>query len=369
MISSVAARPNHYEMLGLEPAANEEEIREAFARKMSAFRWHPAGSTAQLCIAYETLCDPARRREYDRSLGIIPKSAPRQWGFAVTPQRWAPFIAAPGLAPAEHLAAAPEPEPAPQAEAPPEAAGEPRVASFIAASLRDLARPMAEPSVPPPPRRDPAAEAELERHVQEAIAARPFEAEVLDEDSERGFDWKRPVLAVGGFVLAAGLIGTFAGLSVKDEAESAQVEPVAAANRSATAKPKVAAATPAEDEIAVEAQVARPESAAPPASRKRLPAWAERQVKPVLEAAAQEPVAEAASDPLADDPLAPQPVAAKLPIPDKVVARTIERIGYSCGEVASTAAAGGGAFNVTCTSGQTFQARPVHGRYRFRRSN
>src|SRR4029079_18839039 len=143
-----------YETLGLAPGASGEEIRAAFARKMSAFRWHPAGSTAQICIAHETLRDPARRRDYDLTLGIIPKSAPRQWGFAVTPQRWAPFIAAPMAGVMEAAAPAAEPHVEPELEAEP--AGEPRVASFIAASLRDLARPMAAEPDSPPPRRDPA---------------------------------------------------------------------------------------------------------------------------------------------------------------------------------------------------------------------
>jgi hypothetical protein len=76
------------------------------------------------------------------------------------------------------------------------------------------------------------------------------------------------------------------------------------------------------------------------------------------------------------DPLLPQsqpaavPVAADLPLPKRVVARTIERIGYSCGSVVSSTAIEGepGAYTVTCSSGQTYQASPVHGRYRFRRS-
>jgi hypothetical protein len=52
-----------------------------------------------------------------------------------------------------------------------------------------------------------------------------------------------------------------------------------------------------------------------------------------------------------------------------VVARTIERIGYSCGKVASTSAIEGssGAYTVTCTSGQSYRAAPVRGRYHFRR--
>ena len=58
-----------------------------------------------------------------------------------------------------------------------------------------------------------------------------------------------------------------------------------------------------------------------------------------------------------------------MPLPNKTVARTIDRIGYSCGNVASALLVEGaaGVFTVTCTSGQSFQARPVNGRYRFKR--
>ena len=59
---------------------------------------------------------------------------------------------------------------------------------------------------------------------------------------------------------------------------------------------------------------------------------------------------------------------AKMPLPNSVVARTIGRIGYPCGQVASTTALdGAGVFKVTCTSGHSYRAAPVHGRYRFRR--
>jgi hypothetical protein len=66
---------------------------------------------------------------------------------------------------------------------------------------------------------------------------------------------------------------------------------------------------------------------------------------------------------------APASRAVALPLPDRTIARTIERIGYACGQVASTSAVDGasGVFKVTCTSGQAYQARPVGGRYHFRR--
>jgi hypothetical protein len=358
MVRTIGSRPNHYETLGLAPGASEAEIRAAFARKMSAFRWHPAGSTAQICIAYETLREPQRRRDYDLSLGIIPKSAPRQWGFAMAPQRWAPFIAAP----VEEAAAARAHEPHVQPEPEPAAPEEPRVASFIAASLRDLARPMAPEAAPPARARD-AADAALERHIEQALT-RTAQEDDFSGEIERPFDWRRPAHRVGGFVRAAGLIGTLAGLSVKDDAQSAQAEPMVA-TASAAAKPKAAAPAAPQAEP-VEAKAEEPQRAAPRPAPRRVPAWAEPQVKPVVEAEATGELVEApAADPLAEDPLAPRP--ARLPLSDAVVARTIDRIGYDCGAVASTAAEGAAGFAVTCTSGQTFHARKVRGRYRFSR--
>jgi hypothetical protein len=59
-----------------------------------------------------------------------------------------------------------------------------------------------------------------------------------------------------------------------------------------------------------------------------------------------------------------------MPLPNSVIANTIGRIGYPCGEVASTVpidGAAGGVFKVTCTSGHSYRAAPVNGRYRFRR--
>ena len=66
----------------------------------------------------------------------------------------------------------------------------------------------------------------------------------------------------------------------------------------------------------------------------------------------------------------PTTVAAKPPLPNSVMARTIERIGYSCGRVTAVTSVEGptpGVFRVTCTSGASFRAAPVNGRYRFRR--
>jgi hypothetical protein len=64
-----------------------------------------------------------------------------------------------------------------------------------------------------------------------------------------------------------------------------------------------------------------------------------------------------------------QAIPATMPLPDAVVARTIRRIGFACGEVATTSAVNGapGVFKVTCSSGESYKASPVHGRYHFRR--
>ncbi len=67
---------NHYEVLGLTPAASAEEIERAFRRL--AMRWHPDRNPAdaaratsvfvRLRTAHDTLTDPVLRRDYDRTL-------------------------------------------------------------------------------------------------------------------------------------------------------------------------------------------------------------------------------------------------------------------------------------------------------------
>ena len=63
MVSTVKSRPNHYEMLGLAPAASSDEIARAFTREIAKPR--AFGGIAHISIAYETLRDPAKRRAYD----------------------------------------------------------------------------------------------------------------------------------------------------------------------------------------------------------------------------------------------------------------------------------------------------------------
>ena len=62
---------NYYEVLGVSSAANDDEIKKAF--RALARQYHPdvnddpaaAERFKEISQAYETLCDPERRRRYD----------------------------------------------------------------------------------------------------------------------------------------------------------------------------------------------------------------------------------------------------------------------------------------------------------------
>jgi hypothetical protein len=383
MASSVRSRPNHYEVLGLGAGAGAEEIARAFASRMRVAAAGPLGAAAQICAAHETLRDPAKRREYDRSIGIAPKPEPQGWTVAAAQPRWAPFAASATARPAAQPAGDARRPAVPPAAAPrSEPEHQPRTSSFIAASLRELAKPVEiDPAPEPRPEQQPRAHAKseyvVEPDIRKLLAAAPIEDEA---DDERAFDWKRPAMAVGGLVAAAGLIGTMAGLWARDGGDPVQAEPavtvsVPAVKAHAERVEPSSAVTP---EV-FEAQVRRPvRVASTPVRAKSHVAVAAEPAQPVHQsqlaesAPAQGRFVESATEQAAADPLAAEPAEATeaapadLPIPNTVVARTIERIGYACGSVASTAAAQGG-FKVTCTSGDSYRAAPVHGRYHFRR--
>ena len=332
MASAAGLRPNHYEVLGLSPKATPEEIAHAFANKMGMFSARSVTAAAAIGTAFEVLRDSARRRAYDRALGLIADPAPREWRMTAQVPAGTGFIGSAWGRLTEEGAAATVARPIAESDAP--------------------VRRAAPPVVAPPA-------AELEPLVSAAREERPI-------------DWRRPALLVGGLILTAGLVGTLAGMSVKDWEDAAPAAGTTVAVPPATAGPKITApaavSAVAEPQPTIHARRSlapvRREVAAP------HPSFAEKAVAQIDDAA---PASADTPPPVdvASDELAPVPEAtpAAMALPKSVIARTIERIGYSCGTVVSTApASGSGVYPVTCSSGQTYRATPVHGRYRFHRS-
>ena len=365
MVSTVKTRPNHYETLGIEPEASAAEIGRAFAARM--FSPHLMADAAQIGAAYEVLRNPARRKQYDEELGVgrAPPPPPATVSFRISAR----------------VAAEPR-EPRVEIQTRTEAHSERAVGSFIAQSLRapaaDAPQPRPEPEAqaprPTPPRIDPPARSRV------PVAALP-EAEA----GETGIN--RTVLAIGGTVLAVVVIGAWAGLEAGRPGD-ALPEKAAVSTVLPKAKPvtSVAAADPAPGVL----------DAAPPTPRSlafaglrtrhvRAPARAGRNEDRLAgvaqslhhsyyETTAPDGTAEiaAADAPAVAPDSATAPVAAtqaSLPLSNQTVARTIGRIGYACGSVASTSAVDGspGVFKITCSSGHSYQATPVRGRYHFRR--
>jgi len=340
MASSVRPRPNYYDVLGLSPAATQEDIGRAFAKGMGLFGAHPAAAAAQLSIAFETLRDPARRRAYDSALGLRREPEPRQWTMTV-----------PGRTTRGFIASAPEPTE--------------KGASDTLARLQRLAEPQ--------PLTRPAPKVEVPRV--------PERQEVAAEGEDMPLiEWKRPALTVGALFVAAGLIGALAGSSLLDP-QHAQQEP----SGRTFGRPAAKVAAPPAVAVAADPVVAEPTpavAAAPRLTHDQLPkrphpapAPAPQQAEDSLPAVGQvadaAPVADAGTDVAAAPSATAETIAAAgLPLAAKVMERTIERIGYACGSVASATPAedeAEGVYKVTCTSGDTYRAAPVGGRYRFRR--
>jgi hypothetical protein len=363
MVSTLRSRPNHYEVLGLTPRATSDEVARAFAREIGPSRPHAFGDVAQVSTAYAVLRDPTRRRAYDESLGLLPKPRP-QPQVSMT-GRLAPFIAA---APTAARAAVPQPRPTPLPEA--------RTASFIAASLREpqSAEPQAEVKVevqaevqaepqPVAPRRTAPPNAS-HRPLRRAPGTR-----LADVESEP-VEWKRAAILGGAVVVGVGLLGAVAGMQAGNDAEAQQHDravtlalpqarsPAAVTTASPALAPNVKQARPERPRRPLLARAERAQAASPPLARQEQESAAAvrspPEMNPAEEAAVEAPAAAV--------------VAAKMPLANATIARTIARIGYPCGAVSSTADGGApGVFTVTCTSGHSYQASPVRGRYRFRR--
>ena len=354
-------RPNHYQTLGLKPGARSEEIERAFARQLSPFMPRPFGSVTTVSIAYETLRDPARRRAYDRSIGIAPP--PPLTRFVVPVSGTMSFIGsrytASRLAGLEQASKPPPPKAGPRpiepeaVEPPPiEPQSSPRakadsVSDFLAQSRRLSSRePLADPPATPAP------------------AAFTFESNAVESDAT---SLKPVVLGAVALVTTAALFGAWLG-SVSIEDVAVEDPPASSAAMTANlppAGPAAAAIAPAPPLILTQegAAVARPTLRSRAPTRRAAPAVRQEAVS------APEPAAADLAEVPPTQAVESMPaVAAQLPLADATVARTIRRIGYPCGSVASTAAgASAGVFVVNCTSGHSYRASPINGRYRFKR--
>jgi hypothetical protein len=349
---------------------------------MSMFRAQPIAAIAQLSAAFETLRNPAKRRVYDRTLGLgeDPAPQPQTWAFATRHGGTAFFDLPQEPATAPASVSPTPPSQKSELKARLERPAEPRVASFIAASLREPMKEDVREAAPPTPLPDPApspqvkAEPRVEPRIEDILTA--ARAAIPDEAADVSVDWKRASIVVGALVVGVGLLGAWAGISAGGDAADSQG--VTVALPSAKTSPKVAAAAPRVSETGVRPQTQSQLHLASARTERAVP----RQQQPVaLESKAFDQVQTATSEPqdgqsldnaveqAVASPAAAEAVPASMPLPNRVIARTIEHIGYSCGEVASTDAIEGsaGAFNVTCTSGQSYRAAPVHGRYHFRR--
>src|SRR5204863_1828970 len=137
-------------------------------------------------------------------------------------------------------------------------------------------------------------------------------------------------------------------------------------------KPATVAALPLPGRVSGEVVAQRQREPRVPVKRRSVVSPRIAQLAEAVQAedsAPVETVTEQATPPTAPTEASAEAVPTAMPLPNAVIARTIHRIGYACGEVASTSAVEGarGVYTVTCTSGASYQAAPIHGRYRFRR--
>lgn len=387
MASAVRSRPNHYETLGLTPAATGEEIERAFAREISPYRPRAFGGIAEVSVAYETLHDPAKRRAYDSSLGlnrepVQPASiASAAWlggtrGFGPAPpaRRQADYLFPSSAAEIEPPAPA---EPVPT-ERKPESAKPAAPHNLVRSPAPE---PSSAPLSAPRPRPQQAVKPDHEPWIENLVAMHRATADRSPAAGELAVEWKRPALAIGGLFVAVGLLGALAGSWAASDIDAEPVETAAGVVLpEAEARPAETAPSPATPLSAEEATSApaTPAPAARPRTRNRPAAPIQPVTKEELRLADEQFAGSAVQASELEDivveridseaPSGPA-AAASLPLPNKVIARTIERIGYPCGQVAATTPVEGaaqGVFKVTCSSGQSYRAAPTRGRYHFR---
>jgi hypothetical protein len=376
MDSTVRSRPSHYETLGLAPTASSDEIARAFAREISVVRPRALGGLAEVGIAYETLRNPAKRRAYDASLGLGSKPRPP---YAPTTLRIAAqFISPPRGGRAERPLDELFVRPAPAMKPPqPELPAEPRTAPAAPESLRDPLGPTPQGDIVPglrpqpnPPRRPETRPAPPGPTIGDRILHRAEKVRLADAE-DRPVDWKRPAIIIGATVAAVALLGALAGW----QAGHGEPQQIQAGVTAALPPPKpLPAAVLPPAPASGDAQSLRHSRAAVAMARARHTparpqlAVPDEQLADGTQINPGQPDEQANAQAVAES--RPAEAAAAAPLPNAVIARTINRIGYACGKVASTSAVGGGsggAFKITCTSGQSYQATQVRGRYHFRR--
>ena len=366
MVSTVL-RPNHYELLGLTPEASGDEIVQAFAKELGLLRPRAFGTLAEVTVAYETLKDPIKRRAYDDAIGL---TAETQSPPPDVPSEWKPFLVRASAKSVERPAIplpAASVRPAPKIR--PEPSVEPKITPSATALLRD--------SSPAPTKEQEALsrpEISGNHSVEPLTDDDPpyYSGDLISYDSdERSIDLKRAAMAIGWPILAIATFGAVAGWSAGIMDHPPQEEPLtiplppATASESVTAAPSAPAAPITE--ISPEPQARTPRTTTE-AAQVRPPLQIDLpEEKPSETAQSEEsPLVKIAAEPV----VANSTASSSMPLPKAVIASTIRRIGYPCSEVASTDAVEGGApgtFTVTCTSGHSYRAAPVDGRYRFRK--
>jgi hypothetical protein len=376
MVSTVRSISNHYETLRVKTTASSDEISEAFSKQIRSARVRPditVAQLAQISVAYETLRDPIRRSAYDESLGLNAK--PVQ---PVTP--------------------------APSSAAPPTQS---QVGSFIASSLREPAKPRETRPQPDPvpqwpvPKAAAQARPQPEPVRQAAPQQRPRVELVLEPAQERralSFGRKEATIGAGlagVAILAIALMrpqeaapelasqpaathAVTVGLPPAAPAE-AQSEPsqISGTPRLANASPISALPVPQPALESAKSTAETPPTAAQSTDQSKTSETAKDQPvqsaptqtapEQTAAAATQAPAAQTPADATTDAATVAIPASARLPLADETIARTIGRIGYACGSIVSSSAVSQGVFKITCSSGDSYQASPVNGRYHFRR--
>ena len=224
MDSTVKSRLNHYELLGLSPAATLDEIDQAFARELRLPR--AFGSLAEFTVAYETLRDPIKRKAYDTSIERKPEPRP---ALSLAGRLEAAALGAVPTKPLVHAKPSSPPPPAARSLPRPESRPAPRTAPSATALLH-------QPITPGVPRPDPMPQAKGDLARAEALPPRQPEPQTANEDlvrppartevghEQHEFRWKLPVLAAGALILAIGG-GAWMGVESGNDASKDQLKP------------------------------------------------------------------------------------------------------------------------------------------------